>query len=84
MKRSAAPAALVPTGVVTLISTIPAPAGEVAVIEVALFTVKFVAALFPKFTAVASKKLVPVIVTVVPPAGEPTPGLIPVTLGVPS
>jgi hypothetical protein len=62
-------------------STVPVPAGEVAVIEVAELTVKPVAAVAPKFTAVAPVKLVPVIVTVVPPAVGPTVGEIEVTVG---
>ena len=64
--------ALVPPGVVTVISTAPAlPAGEVAVICVALLTVNEVAAVTPNFTAVAPVKLVPVMVTEVPPAVVP-------------
>ena len=51
----------VPPGVVTCTFTAPAAwAGVVAVIEVALFTVKLVAAVPPKVTAVAPVKLVPV------------------------
>ena len=57
------------------------PAGEVAVIEVALLTVKVVAAVAPNFTAVAPVKLVPVMVTEVPPAVGPEVGLTPVTVG---
>ena len=58
-----------PPGVVTVMSTVPAePAGAVAVIWVALLTVKLVALVAPNLTAVAPVKLVPVIVTVVPPA----------------
>ncbi len=49
----------------------PAPAGEVAVMEVALLTVKLVAAVAPNFTALAPVKLVPVMVTTVPPAVGP-------------
>src|SRR5437868_3810554 len=61
---SAAPVALVPLGVVTVMSTVPAVwAGEVAVIDVALFTVKEAAAVAPKLTAVAPVNPVPVIVT---------------------
>ena len=67
--------------VVTLTSTVPVPAGEVAVIEVAELTVKPVAAVAPKVTAVAPVKLVPVIVTVVPPAAGPDVGEIEVTVG---
>ena len=79
---SAAEVADVPPAVVTLTSTVPVPAGEVAVIEVAELTVKPVAAVAPKFTAVAPVKLVPVIVTVVPPAVGPAVGEIEVTVGV--
>ena len=49
--------------------------GEIAVIEVALFTVNEVAAVPPKDTEVAPlTKPVPVIVTVVPPALGPDDG----------
>ena len=60
----------------TVTSTVPAaPAGAVAVMEVALLTVKVVAAVAPKATAVAPVKLVPVMVTEVPPAAGPEVGL---------
>ena len=63
-------------------STVPAEcAGEVAVIEVSLLTVKPVAAVAPKFTAVAPVKPVPVTVTDVPPPVEPLVGLTLVTVG---
>ena len=39
--------------------------------DVALLTVKVVAAVAPNFTAVAPVKLVPVMVTVVPPVSAP-------------
>ena len=66
----------------TVTSTIPAAcAGLVAVIEVALTTVTPVAAGVPKFTAVAPRKFVPVIVTEVPPAVEPDVGVMPVMVG---
>ena len=55
-------------GVTTVTSTTPVPAGLVAVICVAELTTTLVAAVVPKFTAVAPVKSVPVIVTVVPPA----------------
>ena len=71
----------VPAGVVTVTSAVPVPAGLVAVIEVSLTTVTFVAAVVPKSTAVAPVNPVPVIVTVVPPASGPDVGLKPVTLG---
>jgi hypothetical protein len=63
-------------------STVPADsAGAVAVIEVALLTVKEVAAVVPNFTAVAPVKAVPVMDTLVPPASGPLVGEIPVTVG---
>ena len=52
----------------------PVPAGLSAVIEVSLTTVKFVAGIVPKSTAVAPVKPVPVIVTKVPPASGPAVG----------
>jgi hypothetical protein len=78
---SAADVALVPPGVVTVTSTVPAPAGEVAVICVALLTVNVVAAVAPNFTAVVPVKFVPVMVTTVPPAAGPLAGLTSVTVG---
>ena len=50
-------------------------------IWVALLTVKEAAALLPKLTAVATKKLVPVMVTLVPPDVGPVFGLTLVTVG---
>ena len=74
--------ALVPPAVVTVTSTVPTPAGEVAVIWVAsLLTVKEAAALLPKLTAVAPEKLVPAMVTLVPPDVGPVFGLTLVTVG---
>ena len=70
-----------PPAVVTVTSTVPVPAGAVAVIWVAELTVKPVALVAPNFTAVAASKLVPVIVTVVPPAVGPDVGEIDVTAG---
>jgi hypothetical protein len=73
---------LVPPAVVTVRSTVPAvPAGAVAVIWVALFTVKVVALVPPNWTAVAPVKFVPVIVTAVPPVVVPLVGVIPVMVG---
>ena len=72
--------ALVPKGVVTVISTRPEPAGEVAVIWVAELTVK-VAEVPPKLTIVAPVNPVPVIMTEVPPAAGPLVGFLPVTVG---
>ena len=56
-------------------------AGLAAVIVVSLTTVTSVAAAVPKSTAVAPVKLMPVIVTGVPPAAEPMVGLRLVTTG---
>jgi len=72
---------LVPTGVVTVTSTVPFPFGETAVIDVAEFTVKLLALLEPNLTALAPLKPVPVIVTVLPPPGEPWLGATLVTVG---
>ena len=52
-----------------------------AVIWVALLTVKLVAVVAPNLTAVAPVRLVPVIVTLVPPAVGPAVGLTEVTVG---
>ena len=70
-----------PPGVVTVMSTVPLPAGEVAVIEVALLTENEAALVLPNFTAVAPVKLTPLIVTLVPPAVEPLFGETDVTDG---
>jgi hypothetical protein len=71
----------VPPVVVMVTSTVPVPAGERAVIEVAETTVMPVALLLPNFTAVAPVKPVPPIVTSVPPAVGPALGAIDVTVG---
>jgi hypothetical protein len=68
-------------------STVPAlSAGATAVMLVAEFTVKLVAAVLPKLTALAVKlvplKPVPVIVTEAPPAVDPLDRLIPTTAGI--
>ena len=73
--------ALVPPAVVTRTSTVPVPAGAVAVICVALLTVKPVAAVAPKVTAVVPPKPVPVMVTVPPPVAGPAVGEMLVTVG---
>jgi hypothetical protein len=57
------------------------PAGVVAVIKVLLVTVTPVAALPPKLTVAPVKKLVPVIVTAVPPAADPEFGETEATVG---
>jgi hypothetical protein len=72
---SAALVLLVPFGVVTVMWTVPAdPGGEVAVIWVAVLLV-MLAAVAPNLTEVAPDRLVPVIVTEVPPAVGPDDGL---------
>ena len=81
MNWSAAEVPDVPPAVVTLTSTVPVPAGEVAVIDVAELTVKLVAAVAPNVTNVAPVKPVPVMVTVVPPAAGPDVGEIDATVG---
>jgi len=68
----------VPAGVVTVTATVPVPGGEVADMEVSLFTVK-VAELVPNCTLSAFVKPEPVIDTIVPPEGGPDFGLIEVT-----
>ena len=72
VKRSLGEAPLMPFDVVTVTSTSPGgSAGDTAVIDVAEFTAKLVAAVEPNLTAVAPVKLVPVMVTEVPPAAGP-------------
>ena len=69
---------------VTVTVTGPAvPAGVVAVIWVALTTTTFVAAAVPKVTVAPEAKLVPVIVTAVPPAVGPPCGDTLLTVGGP-
>src|SRR5580692_9889625 len=74
---------LVPPGVVTVTSTVPADsAGEVTVSEVpAPFTTTLVPAVVPNFTEVAPVKPDPVTVTEVPPDVGPVFGLTAVTAG---
>ena len=68
--------------VATVMFTVPAAAGLVAVICVpAGLIAKLVARFVPKYTAVAPVKPVPVIVTVVPPATGPDAGLTPLIVG---
>lgn len=72
----------VPYGVTTVTSTTPTvPAGAVAVICVAESTVKLLAAVPPKLTAVAPFRLVPVTTTMHSPASGPLLGLTAVTVG---
>ncbi len=79
MNRSAELVAEVEAAVVTVTSTVPLPAGLVAVICVSLRIVNL-GAIEPKETALAPANPVPVIVTVVPPACGPLCGVMPVTL----
>jgi hypothetical protein len=76
----------VPPGVVTVTSTTPAlPGGEVAVHCVEETQLTLVAATGPKETLTAPgvlEKLVPEMVTAVPPLNGPDEGLTPVTDGV--
>jgi len=82
LKRSTFETTLVPPGVVTLTSTVPAASvGETAVIEVAEFTVKLVASAEPNLTEVAPVNPTPVMVTVVPPDTGPWVGDSLVTAG---
>jgi hypothetical protein len=81
VNRSAAEVADVPPGVVTVTSTVAVPAGLFAVIVVSLTTIRSVATVEPKSTAVAPVNPVPVIVTGVPPAAVPLVGFKAVTVG---
>ena len=81
LKLSNGLAGLVPAGAVTVTLTVPVPAGEVAVIEVAELTTTPVAAAVPNLTAVAPVKLIPEILTLVPPAAGPDFGDTEVTQG---
>lgn len=82
MNWSAVLVADVPEPSVTVTSTAPPVcAGEVAVIDVVPFTLTLVASVVPKLTDAVFVKLVPVIVTVVPPEVDPVPGVTPVNVG---
>ena len=81
MNWSAELVELVPPLPATVTSTVPEPAGLVAVIDVALFTVTPVAAVEPNATVSPDAKPVPVMVTVVPPAAGPLDGLTADTVG---
>ena len=81
MNWSAADVADVPPTEVILTSTVPVPEGDVAVIDVAELTVNPAAGVAPKVTAVVPEKLVPVMVTVVPPVCGPAVGEIELTIG---
>ena len=82
MNWSAVLVGLVAPATVTVMSTVPADsAGEVAVINVAEFTVTAVAATEPNITVAPVAKPVPVMVTDVPPVVGPDIGDIEVTDG---
>ena len=81
MNRSAVLVALLPAEVATITCTEPVPAGETAVMLVAEFTVPLSAATVPKLTEEALEKLVPMMVTEVPPAVVPLAGPMPATVG---
>jgi hypothetical protein len=67
---------------VTVTVTAPAlPAGVVAVMVVLFTTTTLVAAVEPKVTVAPAAKLVPVMVTAVPPSVDPLLGLMLVTVG---
>ena len=66
---------------VTVTSTVPEPAGAGTVMDLAELTVNGVAATAPNFTPVTPVKLVPVMVTEVPPDTMPTLGETPLTIG---
>ena len=71
-----------PPAVVTVTLTVPADsAGDVAVMEVVEPTVTAVAVTVPNITVAPEAKLVPVMVTEVPPVVGPEVGLMPVTVG---
>src|SRR5450759_5373907 len=82
VKRSAATIGLVPSGVVTVTSTVPAPGGEIAVIELSESTVKLDALVEPNLTTVAPVNLAPVMVTEVPPVAGPVVGVNAVIVGI--
>ena len=82
MNWSAGLVALVPELVVAVTSTSPAgPAGETTTISLEETTIGFGAETAPNLIAVAPVKPVPAMVTAVPPAGRPAPGLTAVTVG---
>jgi len=81
VKRSAPEVAEVPFESVTVMSTVPLPAGLVAVTELDELTIMPVAALVPNFTVVVPEaRPVPVIVTLVPPKVDPASGETAVTV----
>ncbi len=81
MNSSAADVAEVPPGVTTVTLTVPVPEGEVTLTWVAETTLKLVVAVDPNLIEVVPLRLVPLMVTAVPPAGVPAVGLMEVTVG---
>ena len=77
---SAGTGVVVPLGVVTVMSTVPVPGGAVAVTDVDESAVMTPAAC-PKSTEVAFSRLVPVMVTLLPPPTGPVSGLTAVRTG---
>ena len=71
----------VPWPVVTVMSTVPVPAGVAAVICDSVLTMNAAAGVVPNVTAVAPVKSVPVTVTVVPPWTGPEEGFTALTVG---
>lgn len=82
MKSSAVEVVIgeLPLELLTVTTTVPAPAGEVALITVSLTTLNF-ADVAPKSTVEAPVNPDPVMVTEVPPAAGPLVGLRPETTG---
>ena len=72
---------LVPPGFIIVISTVPVPAGAIAVRFKVFCTLKLIASLLPNFTAVVLKRLFPLIETKVPPMIGPFLGEIALTVG---
>ena len=73
-----------PNPVTTVTDTVPGPAGSTTVSCVELVRAMEVPGVVPKCTMVTVVKLVPVIVTVVPPARGPLAGLTLATVGAPT
>ena len=86
MNLSAVEVALVPTAVVTVMSTMPEPGGDTAIISVCVPFGKNVhdsAGVPPKLTPVTFARFVPMTVTLVSPLGGPQSGVTPFTAGSP-
>ena len=81
MKRSAGEIVDVPDAVITVTGTVPVPSGLERIIWEAVSLMKLVTWIGPKSTAVAPARLVPLIVTSVPPVVGPLAGLTAVRAG---